>query len=301
VGPVSAPPTTTQAAVSGAAGDLNNTGRCDFACWAAPSTSVVSATATSGLPAVGSLSLPAQAAVTGGTTSSLSFSNTAAPDRALYYRQSPTDLALDPTQPLVSVATGAASVSGCGGGGSGSAVGRGYVTSTGTNVSACAETATSTISLFPRPSLPPVLKLTLTYATLSCGVNTASNIRTPTASASYKVQVDVAGANGNVSKTLTETSSNSELQGLLSTPISNGRTLADYVKTWTLGSVAKSTAVNTTARASLPSVLSLVSQPMRTVQPYSTDPTTTTTYTADDASGVTVTLGSASCLTMDAR
>jgi hypothetical protein len=295
VGPIS-PPSPAQPAVTGTSGDLNSTGTCDFVCWSTPSTTVVSTTATNGQPGVGSSSAPAQAAVTGGTSPALTFNNTASADRTTYYRPF---LGLDPTQPLVSVGSGSASISGCGGGGGGSAVGRGYVTSSATNVSACAETATSTVSLFPRPAALPVLKLTLDYATLGCAVNTVAGTRTRTASGTYRLKVDVTNASGNtVSKTFTETSSDSELQSLLTTQVASNRTLGDYVKSWSLGTPSKSTSVTTTASASLPAVLTLVTKPIRNVEPYTTD---AATYTADDASGVTVTVGSANCLTMDAR
>lgn len=297
-GPVSAPPATTTAAFTGTAGSLNGT--CDFVCWGVPSTSVIATTAASGLPVVAASvtpGTPVQSAVTGGTAPALTFSNTAAIDRPTYYRTIATDLALDPGQPILSVAPSGASISGCGGGGGGSLVGRGYVTSTATTVTSCAEAATSTVSLFPRlQPADPVLKLTLEYSTLRCSVTPTTNTRS--ASISFRVKVEIAGRNGLVTRTLTEASPNSDLQGLLTTPISATRTLGDYVKSWSLGTRSTSTTLRTTASASVPGVLSLVTTPVRNLEPYTTD---TATYTPDPASSVSLTLGAASCQAKDAR
>lgn len=298
-GPVSAPPATTAAAVTGTAGSLNGT--CDFVCWSVPSTSAIATTAASGQPVVASSATPGtpvQSAVTGsGTTPSLTFSNTTVADRPTYYRKLATDLALDPDQPIVSVGPASASISSCGSGGGGSMVGRGFVTSTATTVTSCVESATSTVSLFPRRLLAdPVLRLTLEYSNLRCSVTPTANTRSATAS--FRLKVEVAGRNGTVTKTLTETSPDSDLQGLLTTQISASRTLADYVKSWSLGTRSMSTSLRTTASASVPGVLSLVTNPVRNLEPYTTD---TATYTPDPASSVSLTLGAASCLTKDAR
>ncbi len=308
VGPVSTPQTTPQLADSKLAGSL--TGTCDFVCWDIPSTSAVSVKATGGLPIVSSSSVtsgnPVQAALTGASSSSssLSFSNTAAADRTLYYRKMTTDLGLDPAQPIVSVAGGSASISECAGGGSGSILGRGFVTSAASTVAACAETGTSVVSVFPRPGVgsSPVLKLTLISSMANCSVTPTSTVRT--AEAKYKVKVEAYNSTGAkvVDQEFTQASADSTLQGLLNTQVAPGPVkLSNYVKTWSLGTNTTPTTASTpktTASASLAGALTLVTQPVRTFEPFTTE---TATYTQDESSSISVALGAANCLTKDAR
>jgi hypothetical protein len=306
VGPVSTPQTAPQPAADKLAGSL--TGTCDYVCWDIPSTSAVSVKATGGLPIVSSSSAtsgtPVQAALTGASpsSSSLSFSNTAAADRPLYYRKLTTDLGLDPAQPIVSVAPGSASISGCAGGGGGSVLGRGFVTSAASTVSACAETGTSVVSVFPRPGLPPVLKLTLISSMANCSVTPSSNLRT--AEATYRIKVEAYNSNGDkvAAQDLTQASADSTLQGLLNTQVAPGPVrISNYVKTWSLGTNGTPTTASTpktTASASLAGALTLVTQPVRTVEPFTTN---TASYTPDESSSVSVALGAATGLTKDVR
>ena len=308
VGPVSTPQTTPQLADSKLAGSL--TGTCDYVCWDIPSTSAVSVKATGGLPIVSSSSVtsgnPVQAALTGASSSSssLSFSNTAAADRTLYYRKMTTDLGLDPAQPIVSVAGGSASISECAGGGSGSILGRGFVTSAASTVAACAETGTSVVSVFPRPGVgaPPVLKLTLIS---SIGQLLGHpHVHPPHRGSQVQgegrglqlerrqgrgpgVHPGLGRQHAAGSPEHPGRSGSGEALELRQDVVAGHQRHADDAST-----------PKTTASASLAGALTLVTQPVRTVEPFTTD---TATYTQDESSSISVALGAANCLTKDAR
>jgi hypothetical protein len=147
-----------------------------------------------------------------------------------------------------------------------------------------------------------VLKLTLISSSANCSVTPTSTVRT--AQVKYKVKVEVYNSNGArvEDQEFTQDSPDSTLQGLLNTQVAPGPVrLSNYVKTWSLGTNATPTTTatpKTTASASLAGALTLVTQPVRTVEPFTTD---TATYTQDESSSISVALGAVNCLTKDAR
>lgn len=296
-------------AVGTEAGDLTTPAQCDFICWGTTwysgqtTTSDVTVSSTNGLPLVGSSTAPVQAGIQGGIpagSTALGFSNTPVAERE-YYRRA--DLGLV-TDSLVTVASTATSLSGCGASGSGEALGRGYVNTSATTVTSCAETGASTVSLFPTKDRPAgVLDVKLDYARTSCS---SAHGGARSAVATYSVTVTAHGpGGGTLSKTFKDTDSQTArddaVTALLDYSVVGGLPLDQYVASLTPAVATTSTTVASTASASVPAALTLVSTDMRNKEPYDPSGSATTSYTHDEDSTFTLRLGAVSCQALDAR
>lgn len=290
-----APPSSTSAALPVPAGTLGG-GDCwvSYACWAASMLDPVAVSADGGLPNAGSATSPVEARVTGDP--GVSVRTTIDPDLGKLV-----PLLDSPTKPLLSGDSDGHPVtaSSCGPSRGGVVTGRGFMQTTATRVDTCAEAAASRVDLF-RTLLSPggVLRLTLTSAEARCTVN-----RPPasTARASFQLTLDYAKPLGGYeSIVISRSTAGASVGNLppLSTQVSLNplRTLGDYIDSWAL-SAPTASSTGTTANASLPGALTLVSNPLRNL--VSTDPLAV--LQADPASVFSLALGAVSCDAEDAR
>jgi type II secretory pathway pseudopilin PulG len=289
-----APPTSTTAARTVPAGTLTG-GDCgvSYVCWGSGVLDPVTVNADGGLPTAGSATNPVEARVT--ADPGVSFRSTVDPALGLVRPE----LDLKASEPLAGMVSGSAPVgtSACGPSKGGLVTGRGYMQSTAALVDTCAEAGASTLSLFPTNFAPAgVLRLTLTSAAARCTVNRSGGV---VATSSYQVTVqyaDPSAPSGYTTTVISRTSGSTPvadpLPGLLVRPVGGGHLLGDYVDSWTLSSPSRSTPA-TTASASVPGALKLVSRPLRNRPDTAADP--------DPASVISLTLGSVSCTAEDAR
>ncbi len=313
VGPVVAPPTTTlePALTDTAGGTMPSGAGCRFACWGASQIERFTASADSGLPVLtgGGAGDPLSPVEARGTGSALSFGKTATSSPSPYLP----DLQLLAAQPMVSMATASTiAPTVCGASRGGSFTGRGYLRTTSTAVDTCAEAASAPLSLFPTTFAPGgIVRLTLNYAGSQCTVNPTTSTRTARYRYSFDVEYfDPVVAGYQKVSTVYDSSTGSALpaESLASlrgkvvkaavgaTP---ALTVGSYIAAWSsptspLVSAPKTT--TTSAEASLPGVVQLVSQPLRprrASQPVSD--------TVDPSSTLSLTLGSVSCFASDKR
>jgi hypothetical protein len=166
---------------------------------------------------------------------------------------------------------------------------------TATLVDTCGAAAASTVSLFPTAFAEAgVLRLTLTSAAARCTVNRSGSVL---ATSSYQISVQYAKpapATGYTELVILRTSGTSvadPLPRLLNEPVGGGHVLGDYVDSWSLSQPSASN-TSTTASASVPGALKLISTPLRN---------RAGTQESDPASVISLTLGSVGCAAEDAR
>jgi hypothetical protein len=166
---------------------------------------------------------------------------------------------------------------------------------TAVKVDTCGEAGASTVSLFPTTSEPlGVLRLTLTSANARCTVN---KVGAEVATSGYQVIVEYANPTaptGYTQEIISRTSGTlvaDPLPGLLNKPMGGGRVIGDYVDAWSLSPPSAST-TSTTASASVPGALKLISQPLRNLADG---------LGPDPASAVSLTLGAVGCSAEDTR
>lgn len=303
------PPATVAGTLAKPGGDL--TSGCSRACWGATRLDLGPASSQSGLPNLGALAAPMQTLLTDRTNGGLVFDNGPASQRR-------PELAL--TGPLMKIADSAApSASGltstCGpGAGTPSYVtASGFVRTTSDKdsatpsvVEACALTHATTISLFPTTFAPRgVIQIELRQASARCLLSGVSHA--PTVSFDYRavVRYHLPGADD----TYTQAAVISPDAGVsvdpleqvdLQTPVGGGRSLGDYIDSWSSlqRSEVESTSRTGLASVKLPGVVTMITQPVRTgTAPLVGDPTTL----VDLASSLSLTFGVSSCAAQDAR
>ena len=298
-----APPSTTAAATSSAPGELT-TGGCDYACWGASTTPGLSLSAQNGLPAAGSVLAPAQASVTDLTHAGLSFGNSAAAAYRPELKLTPPLVRLDPLG--VPLPNG---LSGCAPGGGGALAylsGGGYLRTTDAGsvaspnqVEACAIARASTVQLFPTSFAPQgVVQIDLQSASARCLVQGTTHA----ASTEVGYQAVVRyfdGTTYRTAATVVPGMVTDPLQdpALLTSPVKadGSKTLGDYVASWsalTSGHVDRTTATSL-ARAKLPAVVTVATQPVR-ADPAAADG-------LDGTSVLSLAIGALSCSAEDYR
>jgi type II secretory pathway pseudopilin PulG len=287
-----APPTSTTATQTVPAGTLTGDGcAVSYVCWGSGQLDPVTVNADGGLPTAGSASSPVEARLTGAP--GVSFRNTVAPNLG----QVRPDLDLMASEPLVrGVPSGApVATTACGPSKGGLVTGRGFMQTTATLVDTCGAAAASTVSLFPTAFAEAgVLRLTLTSAAARCTVNRSGSVL---ATSSYQISVQYAKpapATGYTELVILRTSGTSvadPLPRLLNEPVGGGHVLGDYVDSWSLSQPSASNTY-TTASASVPGALKLISTPLRN---------RAGTQESDPASVISLTLGSVGCAAEDAR
>lgn len=307
IGPEVAPFVLTPTLVDSDGGTLLET--CVFACWDATAVDAFTISAAGGLPNAGLSSAgvltPLEGRVTDlSTHSGVRFSNTRPEDRAA------TDigaLRLDPNQPLVQLTSGSdVTTAICGTSRGGKIAGRGFLRTTADQLETCAEAATSTVSMFPTAFAPAgVVRMTLSYAAAQCRVNPRAATRVATYRYSALVEYkDPAGGykSVTVSGTSTTLPGTGPLAALLDETVHSDDEgtlkLGDYIDTWSspnISSVAVPTTTATSAEATLPGVIRILSKPVRQSIPSVTpDP-------GDLSSVISLTLGAVGCYAEDAR
>ncbi|WP_323793670.1 hypothetical protein, partial [Nocardioides sp.] len=287
-----APPDVTAGNAFGVAAGLN--GSCATICFGNSQALNVGASASNGLPIAGSAAAPVTSSFPQGTSSSgFSFTNEQAPKAALR---------LQPNQPMVSLdgsLTDKARVQGCAfGSSSDPAVLRatGYLDATKAATSVvdtCATAQSSTVKLFATDFAPDgVVRIALVAARTRCTVSTTGGTPTPSATADFEVRVRYMTPSGAYSIPLTITETTGAAAGLdsvpLTTPVTAGLTLGDYISSWrSLGAadVVRSE-VGKDATAALRGIVSVDTVPTRG---------------GDDTSVISLQVGSLSCKAGDYR
>lgn len=301
-----APPTAPAQVLTEAPGTLTS---CDLACWGTTRLEAPAVSASSGLPNVGSQAGPAQALLTDITNQGLSFGN----GPASGYRPS-----LELQLPLVRVAQDAVSApsgvaAGCATGTTGVSSfvsAGGYLTTTADtapqplSVDVCAVARTSSIGLFPTSFAPRgVVQVELRRAAARCRVEGASHAASATKD--YEAVVRYwDGTQYQVAATITPATTTDALEdvNLTTTSVGGGRTLGQYIDSWSALTATEVLTSQATGRAEVkvPGVVTIVSQPVRTgIEPL--DPTDPSTPLVDRSSAVSLTLGALSCVAEDNR
>lgn len=299
-----APPTVDHVASTAFPGMLS--GDCLLACWGTTALSAVQASAGNGLPNAGSSTAPLQALLQDKDPAGrvLSFGTTAVAG----YRGG-----LGFGNPLVRVdddsPLGAATTA-CGPASGGYLGAAGYLRTTAEDatveprtVETCGAVRSATVDLFPTDLAPGgLVKLTLTAAHARCRVTGTAH--TPTATYDYDVTVkfkvrsedDDDGETDGYRKVRVTPSATTDLLAAvpLTTPVGGGRTLGDYIESWSSITPDRvvTTAAGGTAQVNVPGVVNIVTKPVRPgTGPGATDPTST----------VSLSLGAVGCLAQDAR
>jgi hypothetical protein len=289
-----APPSATTQTQQVPAGTLDGS-ECwlSYVCWAASTLDPVTVGADGGLPNAGTSTSPVEARIT--ADPGLSVRTTIDPDLGLLV-----PLLDSPTRPLINGdSEHPVTASACGPSRGGVVSGRGFMQTTATRVDTCAEAAVSRVELF-RTLLAPggVVRLTLTSADARCTVNRPA---ASTARASYQLTLEYAKPGGGYESVTISRSTNGAPVGdlpPLSTPVGllPRLTLGDFIDSWTLAPPSVATSA-TTASASLPGALTLVTRPFRNL--VSLDPLAV--LQNDPASALSVALGAVGCDAEDVR
>lgn len=300
-GTASAPPATALAPLAAPAGQLAS-GGCAYACWGGSQLPAMSLSADQGLPVAGTSTAPAQALLTDGSQGGISFGNTTDPSA---YRPG---LALAP--PLVTLDTSLApqpsGLSGCAPGATGTpalVAASGYLRTTATddsaapsNVESCAVARAVPVELFPTSFAPRgVVRVELVGAAAQCLVQGAAH----TASTHYDYRAIVEyydGSTYRTAATVVPGMTSDPLDAVpLTTPVGGGKTLGDYVASWSSLSTGKvaTTEAGGVAEVTLPGVVTIASQPTRL------DPSSASGY--DESSVVSLTVGAMTCHAEDSR
>ena len=296
-----APPSASTTGSSAPAGELPAAG-CSYACWGASQVGPLSVSASNGLPLAGSALAPAQSLVTSNEHAAISFGNSSA---ATAYRTglklTPPLLRLDPLG-----APAPSALSGCAVGASGTpayVAGSGYLRTTPATdpvspltVEACAVARASAVEVLPTEFAPDgIVRLELTRASARCQVTGSAH--TPGTSLDYQAVVKYWDGSAYVTAaTVVPGQTADPLDSLpLTTAVGGGRTLGDYIASWsslTAGKIDRTSAVGT-ARVKLPGVVTLTTQPLR--------PDANAADGLDATSVMSVALGALSCSAEDAR
>jgi hypothetical protein len=258
---------------------------------------------------MGAAGNPMQALLTGNTNGGFSFNN----GPATAYR---TGLALSaPLVRLNGAATPAASglSATCDAGSAGANAyvsASGFARSTAMDASvspattqACARTRASTISVFPTSFAPNgVLQIDLEYSSAMCTLTGITHA--PDVSYDYRVRVRYHDGSGgdlayreaaDIRPTLTDPLSATLVP--MSTPVGGGHVLGDYVSSWSalLDNQVRKTRTAGMAAVRIPGVLSITSQPVRSIDPL------VATGPPDPSSSVSLTVGAVGCSVEDSR
>ena len=287
VASASAPPSVAGATTPATEGWLTSSS-CPFACWGGSSAVRAALSSDNALPNAGSQSAPMQALVTDKTRNGISFGNSQPSDYVATLHLVP---------PLVQVATDASAgdsgiSAGCVGGGPGAASfisGGGYLATTATAVDSCAVARTSVISIFPTSFAPKgVVQVELKRASARCLVQGTSHAATTSVDYEAAVRYWKEGAGYQDAGTITSGMSNDPLDSVdLTTVVEGAKTLGTYIASWSALTSSEVTAVATggVAKAALPGVVTISSQPVR----------------ADAPSVVSITIGALNCSDEDRR
>jgi type II secretory pathway pseudopilin PulG len=287
-----APPTTTTAAQPVPAGTLTG-GDCatSYVCWGSGVLEPVTVSADGGLPTAGSTTNPVvEARLT--AAPGVTFRSTVQPDLGLLRQE----LGLKASEPLVGMVSDGAQVTtaACAPSKGGLVTGRGFMQTTAAMVDTCGEAGASTVALFPTAFAPAgVLRLTLTSARARCTVNRSGSV-VATSGYQFTVQhADPVAPSGYTTTAITRTAGSTPVGDLpgLGTSVGGGRVIGDYVDAWSLSPPSAST-TSTTASASVPGALKLISEPLRN---RANDPG------PDPASAISLTLGAVGCSAEDTR
>jgi type II secretory pathway pseudopilin PulG len=294
---VSAPPTTSESLLTAPAGALSTFG-CSYACWGPSQLGPVSLSAENGLPNAGTSAAPLQATLTETTSNSgLSFGNSSnVADYRSGLRLVPPLVRLDSSAaPLPSQLVDCAVLA------EGAVAASGYLRSTAVDdvsspstVESCAVSRTTPISLFPTEFAPRgVVRIVLDKAAARCTVQGSTHV----ASTSYDYRAVVEYWDGSAyvtGATVTPGMTDDPLDDVpLTTAVGGGKTLGDYIASWSAATAGNITETQTSGVAALtvPGVVSIASQPVRPATPEGLDPT----------SAVSLTVGALSCSAEDAR
>ncbi|PVG81540.1 hypothetical protein DDE18_16135 [Nocardioides gansuensis] len=289
---VQSPPTQAIAPTSAPAGGLPGFG-CSYACWGPSQLGAASVSAEGGLPRAGSSGAPIQAGVTDASTNSGVQFGTAT--TATDYRPG-----LGLTGPLVRLDEAAvpypSQLAGCAVTPTGVLTASGYLQSaddaTARNVESCAVTRSAPIVLLPTEFAPQgVIRVRLEQASARCTASAASG----TATHDFRAVVEV--WNGSEYVVVAEPVAGQTTDPLAAVPmttdVGGGHTLTDYLAAWssaTSGTVRSEQAAGR-AEVSVPGVVTIATQPVRSGAADGLDP----------ASAVALTIGAVSCSTEDAR
>jgi len=295
-----APPTSTTTAPPVSAGTLTGSDcATSYVCWGSGVLDPVTVNADGGLPTARSGTGPVEARLT--AEPGVTFRSTVGPDDLGLVRS--VALGLRAPDPVVGGVSGSPEVttSACGPSRGGLVTGRGFMQTTAAMVDTCSEAGASTVSLFRTGFAPNgVLRLTLTSAAARCTVN---KVAAEVATSNYVLSVQYADPNagpgaspaGYSAPIVISRASNSasvgNLPNLNTTSVAPGRVLGDYIDAWSLATPSVSI-TPTTASASVPGALTLISRPLRD---RADGPG------LDPASTVSLTLGSVGCSAEDAR
>lgn len=288
-----APPAFTQGTIAAAAGELFPTTGCDFVCWGGTRIGAVSLTADDGLPRAGGPTAPLWASVpTGASNDGFALGN------------GTTDAGLDLLPPLVRLDAdaGTAIPAGydCGVGASPSPstlTGGGYLYSTGPvdpdplAVDVCATAAVGTVELLATTGAPDgLIQVALTGAGARCTVSGSAH--TATTAWDYSAVVRYWDGSAYVTAATVTPGALADPDPLdavpLTTSVGGGRTLGDYIESWSSLTTAEVTDSSAPGRAevSLPGVVTVTSKPVRAAEPDS---------------AVSLTVGALGCRAEDAR
>jgi type II secretory pathway pseudopilin PulG len=320
---LSVPPNVTTANVESDVAEALTSDGCLVVCWGPTRVDEGPITSAGGLPNVGSSVSPMQAlltdkTLTDGSTDGFAFHNSAAAD----YRPSLLlEGALVRLHPE-SVAMASGVTADCQPGTTGTAAhvgSSGFIRTTavddateGPTVEACAVTRANTVAIMPTTFAPRgIVQVELSRASARCKVTGASHVpattydyyavvryRDPSSEGGYSVAGTIIP--GLATEPLDET--------LLTMPVGQGRTLGDYIESWSalLGSEVTPTASGGTASLTLPGVVTITTRPVRLgsdqAVPVAGRPADSTdTEQVDLSSVVSLTFGAVGCSSEDAR
>lgn len=287
-----APPTLDLAPISQPAGGLAGFG-CSFACWSPSSLGAATVSAEGGLPRAGSSAVPIQAGVTDVSTNSGVRFGTAA--TTADYRP---ELGL--TGPLVRLDDAAvpypAQLTGCAVTPSGVLTASGFLRSaddpTARDVESCAVTRSAPIVLFPTEFAPHgVIRVRLDRASARCTASATSG----TGTHDFRALVEVWDGTKHV--VVAEPVAGQATDPLAAVPmttdVGGGHVLGDYLAAWSSAttSTVRSAQAARRAEVSVPGVVTIATQPVRSGTEGGLDP----------ASAVALTIGAVSCSAEDAR
>ena len=274
------------------------TSGCTYQCFGKTAVDQVSALANNGLPRAGTATAPVRAMIPAGTNSDgFRFSN----------GSSGTRLMLDNSKPMVSLDTSVSGampvVSDCqvpttGSGNAAYLTGTGYLNATSSSVSSCGTAQSNTIRLFPTSFAPNgVVQVVLDAATASCNVAAVGG---GSVAAGYRATVKY--WNGSAYTTVPALKNDNPTDPLagvnLGASVASGLTLGDYIASWgsSLTSDITSAVTSKSAEVTLPSAISITTQPTRENVSGGTGP-----HQSDASSAISLDIGAVSCQAGDYR
>jgi len=176
--------------------------------------------------------------------------------------------------------------------------GTGYLNATSSSVASCGTAQSNTIRLFPTSFAPNgVVQVVLDAATASCNVSTVGG---GSVAAGYRATVRYwNGSTYTTVPALKDTNPTDPLAGVnLGASVGTGLTLGDYIASWgsSLTSDITSAVTSKSAEVTLPSAISITSQPTRENVSGGTGP-----HQADSSSAISLDIGAVSCQAGDYR